>query len=403
MQTWIRRVIATIVLLPTALVFADSTNAIALDEPATLALLVKTIRQSDDNATRTALIKGMLRGLEGRRNVGVPEGWSQLTKELEQSDHDSLLDATNRLSQIFGDRAASERALAILGDNDSPIEQRRAALGSLVAQQYDALADQLDELLEAPELRVDVIRAYGVIAKPDAPKKLLARYSSESPDVQRAIIETLATRKAYANELVDGIKDQTVPKNHIPSYVARSLGDILGKRFTDVFGEIPELQKNTSETIAKYKRLLSDETLARADAGRGRNVFQKTCGACHQMYGDGGKIGPDLTGSNRANLDYFLLNSVAPSADVPEGYRTQLIQTVDGRVLTGVLAEENDRRIVLKTVDQPRVVIAKDDIEARKVSKKSMMPDGQLDQLPRKDLFDLVKYLRTKTQVEAAK
>jgi putative heme-binding domain-containing protein len=120
------------------------------------------------------------------------------------------------------------------------------------------------------------------------------------------------------------------------------------------------------------------------------------------MYGSGGSVGPDLTGSNRANLDYFLLNSVAPSADVPEGYRTQVVQTVDGRILTGVLAEEDSKRIVLKTVDQPRVVIAKDDIEARKVSEKSMMPEGQLDQLSREDLLDLVKYLRTKAQVEAA-
>lgn len=385
------------------LAWLAANNATALDEPATLTLLVKTVQQSDDDSVRASLLQGMLRGLEGRRNMDPPAGWSRLSEELAGSQNVSIRESANRLSQIFGDREANERALATLRNPDSPIEQRQAALASLVDQQYAALGADLNDLLEVPELRLNVIRAYGVIASSEAPKTLLSRYQSESPEIQRVIIETLATRKPYAIGLVDGIKQQIVSREQIPSYVARSLRDILGKQFTDVYGEIPELQHNASETIAKYKRLITTKAIAKADAGRGRTVFQKTCGACHQMYGEGGKIGPDLTGSNRANLDYFLLNSVAPSADVPEGYRTQLIQTIDGRLLTGVLAEEDDRRIILKTVDQPRVVIAKDDIEMRKLSDKSMMPEGQLDQMKRNDLFDLVKYMQTKTQVGAAR
>ena len=378
-------------------------QANALDEASTLELLVKTIDQNDDDAIRSALLKGMLRGLEGRRNVAAPKGWSRLGEQLSRSNDASIRDAANRLAQIFGDRAATERAMAMLLDAEASTTQRKSALASLVSQQHGDLKNHLAGLLDVDGLRLDAVRAYGVIATENAPKILLSRYAKQSPETQRAIVETLATRKAYALELVGGLKDDIVPKDHVPAYIARAMRDILGKQFTDVYGEIPELNKNTTETIAKYKRLISEKALSSANASRGRNVFQKTCGACHLMYGAGGKVGPDLTGSNRANLDYLLLNSVDPSADVPEGYRTQLIQTVDGRVLTGVLAEEDNQRVVLKTVDQPRVVIAKDDIETRKISKKSMMPEGQLDQLKRTDLFDLVKYMQTKTQVEAAK
>ena len=80
-----------------------------------------------------------------------------------------------------------------------------------------------------------------------------------------------------------------------------------------------------------------------------------------------------------------------------------LIQTIDGRLLNGVIAEEDARRVVLKTVEQPQVVIAKEDIEARKTSSKSMMPDGQLEQMKTQELLDLIKYLRTTAQVEKAK
>lgn len=390
-----------VVMIGTMLILGSASASFALDESATLALLVRTIDTSDSDDVRAALLKGMLRGLEGRRNVAAPEQWSRLSQELSASKNANVRDAANRLSQIFGDQAAIERALATLLDSDAPADRRRAALGSLVSQQYEPLAEELEELLEVDDLRIDAIRAFGVIAKPDAAQILLSRFAKETPQTQRAIIETLATRKAYASGLVEAIKSKTVGIDQVPSYVARSLRDLLGKEFTSVYGEIPELQKNTSETIAKFKRLITDEALSSASANRGRVVFQKTCGACHLMYDSGGSVGPDLTGSNRANLDYLLLNSVDPSADVPEGYRTQLIQTADGRVLTGVLAEEDNQRVVLKTVDQPRVVIAKDDIEVRKVSEKSMMPEGQLDQLSRDDLFDLVKYMQTKTQVEA--
>ena len=75
-------------------------------------------------------------------------------------------------------------------------------------------------------------------------------------------------------------------------------------------------------------------------------------------------------------------------------------QSVDGRSVNGVLAEEDAKRIVLKTAEQPRVVIAKEDIEVRKTSPKSMMPEGQLDQMKPQEVIDLIKYLRTTQQVE---
>ena len=79
-----------------------------------------------------------------------------------------------------------------------------------------------------------------------------------------------------------------------------------------------------------------------------------------------------------------------------------IVQTVDGRILNGVIGAEDAQRIVLKTVDQGEVVIAKEDIEERKVSEKSMMPDGQLQQLPRQEVIDLIRYLQTTEQVELA-
>ncbi|MEC9124293.1 MAG: hypothetical protein VX969_09130 [Verrucomicrobiota bacterium] len=127
-------------------------------------------------------------------------------------------------------------------------------------------------------------------------------------------------------------------------------------------------------------------------------IYQRTCLACHIMYGEGGKIGPELTGSNRSDLDYFLLNVLAPSYDVPEGYRMVTITSKDGQVSVGNVIEENANKVVLNMVGQ-QSVIAKADVKTRVTSKISMMPEGLLLTLKDPEILDLIKYLRTEKQV----
>jgi putative heme-binding domain-containing protein len=374
----------------------------AIDEPESLALLVETLEANDDAGIRTALLKGMLRGLEGRRNVAAPKGWSELSARLAKSDDANVRDLSTQLSQIFGDRAAVQRALAVLRDSAAEAGVRRTALRSLLTQQNREASSLLESLLDEPALALDAVRGYAMVENPAAPTVLLSRYEKMSPKHRRAVVETLATRKTYARELLKAVQRKKVARDEIPAHVARSLNSLLGEQFVKVFGKVRPVAQDREKLIAKYKKLLTPSRIADANASHGRALFKKTCASCHLLYGDGAKIGPDLTGSNRANLDYILLNSVDPSYDVPAGYRMVSIVTVEGRVLNGVIAEEDGTRVVLKTVEQPRVVILKEDIDVRKVSDKSMMPEGQFDKMKQQEVADLIKYLRTTEQVEMA-
>ena len=390
-------------LLVSVLMSPSAGQADSLDEAEAMELLARTIAQSDDPNVKAALMRGMLRGLSGRRNVAAPAQWSKLSEDLAGSDSREVRELSAQLSQIFGDAKAARRALAIVEDRQAEIPARRTALRSLLMQQNEQVSPLLKLLLDEPPLRVDAIRGYASIENPRAPKILLDRFRDWPAADQRAVIETLATRKGYAESLLAAIKENKVSRDEIPAHVARALSLVLGEKFAETFGDVRQLDQDREKLLTKYKTMLSDEVIAQADASRGRAVFEKTCASCHILYGTGGKIGPDLTGSNRANLDYILLNSVDPSYDVPEGYQMVMIQTVDGRLINGVIAEEDNQRVVLKTVEQPTVVIAKSDIEARRVSPKSMMPDGQLDQMKPQEVIDLIKYLRTTEQVEMAK
>lgn len=369
----------------------------ALDSAKALDLLAQSLAKNHDPAVRAALLRGMLQGLEGRRNLTPPPSWKTASLALSETSHPEIKRLTQRINQIFGDKAATEKAIATLKNSKAAAAERRDALQALVTQQYPGLAPVIKPLLDDPKLQLDAIRAYSAVDDPNAPSLLLTQYPSLSLDAKRAVIETLAARESYATKLLAALKNQDVPRTDVPVYIARALTSLLGDQFTKVYGDLNALSKDKSQLITKYKNLLSTEKLKAADPAKGRLLFQGACSACHVLYGEGGKIGPDLTGSNRADIDYILLNMIDPSADIPDAYKLITVTTNDGQILAGTLAEEDDQRLVLNTVAQ-KAVILKSDIAKRDTAPVSMMPEGLLPALQDSQVLDLVKYLQTTKQ-----
>lgn len=369
-----------------------------MDVRASLDLLVRTLEAQENPEVQARLMQGMLRGLAGQRDVPAPERWTALSGRLGASRSEEVRRMSHQLSQLFGDEDATRKALTTLSDRTADLGARKAALASLIAQRAPEVAALLEPLLAKEALRLEAIRAYSAIDVEEAPTLLLALYPEASPEHQRAILETLATRKHYAEALFEAMQAGRVHRNAVPAYVARSLSTILGDRFTKAYGST-SLPEKKEARIAAYKKLLTPEALAKADASQGRAVFQKTCSVCHLMFGEGETVGPDLTGSNRADLDYILLNILDPSGDIPDAYKLVAVTTRSNRMVAGTIGEEDDQKVVLNMQGQ-RVTILKNDIKSRLTSDYSMMPDGLLDTLKQEEILDLIKYLQTPQQVD---
>ncbi|MFN0128106.1 MAG: hypothetical protein ACKV19_15630 [Verrucomicrobiales bacterium] len=123
-----------------------------------------------------------------------------------------------------------------------------------------------------------------------------------------------------------------------------------------------ELPEAKAKEFEKYRQLLSDDAVKAADPHRGNEVFAKACIVCHKMYGEGGDIGPDITGSNRTDLNYILDNMLDPSAEIPEGYQLNVVTTRDGRNFGGTVGSETDSQLVLRQAVGEPVTIDKADI-----------------------------------------
>ena len=356
-----------------------------------------TIRKVDDPVVQANLLRGTLTGLSGAREVEAPASWSSLRLKLSRSKNDEIIKLVSQLSQIFGDRSISEDDLKLLLNKSASIADRREALTGLIAMRFQELPPKLEFLLDT-EFQVDAIRAYSFFDYPQAPSVLLSAYSKFNTEAKRVTVDTLASRLSYAKELLGALKDGKIEKSDIPTYTARSLQSILGSSFVKAYGKVSEVGEGKDRMIAKYRQKILAADFAKADVSQGRVVYQQVCGACHIMYGEGGKIGPELTGSNRANLDYFLLNVIAPSYDVPEGYRMVTVTSRDGQVFVGNVVEEDASKVVLNMVGQ-KTVVAKSDIKSRQTSRVSMMPEGLLNPLQDKQILDLIAYMRTEQQV----
>jgi putative heme-binding domain-containing protein len=248
-------------------------------------------------------------------------------------------------------------------------------------------------------LRRDAIRALAEFDDERIPQRLLADYAQWSAAEKAEAVLTLTTRQESARRLLRELRAGRVPKADVSAFAARQMQRVIGPGFTDFWGPLESPVGDREAETARLKRLLTDETLAVARPGHGRGVFERTCAPCHKLYDQGGVIGPDLTGSNRANLDYILGEIISPGEVIQEGYHLVTLTLRDGRTLAGNIAAESERQVILRTVGQ-ETAVAKADVLAREVSPVSMMPEGLLKTLTNDEVRDLIAYLRTTRQVQ---
>ena len=257
-------------------------------------------------------------------------------------------------------------------------------------------------MLEIPELQSQAINGLADLGNEDTPEKLISAYPTFPNAVKRDAIATLISQPRYVTKTLDAIEAKKISRNDLHAYHIRQITNFkdsnIQKRLKEVWGEVREASADKKKRIHELTQLLQPTFLKSANLSNGRQLFNKNCATCHTLFGFGEKVGPDITGSNRANLSYILDNIVDPSAVLGNDYRMSTIVTSAGRVISGMVVKETDSALTVRTINDT-VLIAKSEIEERSLSAKSLMPEGLLAQLTKNQIRDLIGYLASPTQV----
>jgi putative heme-binding domain-containing protein len=257
-------------------------------------------------------------------------------------------------------------------------------------------------LVQHPELGGAAIRGLAAFDDPATASILIKAYRSLAGAEKRDVLGTLASRKATSRELLAAVEAGKVPRSELTAEVVRQVRNLndseLGAQLGRVWGTVRETSSDRARAIARAKAMLTAQYPQTPDRSLGRAIFAKVCQQCHTLFGTGGQVGPDLTGSNRADLDYLLSNVLDPSALIGKDYQAQVIATTDGRVLTGVVRAEDKDSITLATANET-ITIPKSEVDDRRTSEQSMMPDDLWKPLSQFEIRSLVSYLASPAQV----
>ena len=363
--------------------------------------LIALLPTEQDPAVVRDILSGLLAGLKGWRKAPEPKTWAAAQIAIKTPDEATQL-ALRELRILFGDGRALADVKKLALDPKADLNDRKAALTTLIEQRPDDLQQICEKLLETRFLNTLAVKGLAASNDPAVGARLAKNYRKFHHSERAAVMETLTARPVFAQALLQAMAAGQIPREDLSAFQARqirSFGDeSLTKRLTEVWGELRDSPVERRQLIEKLRTELTEDVLTKADLSQGRVVFQKICANCHRLYGQGGGIGPDLTGAGRHNLDYLLENLVDPSAVVSKDYRLSIVVTRNGQTLNGIIVEQTERTVTLQTAKE-RVTIDRREIEEIVSSPLSLMPDGVIPTLTPEQIRNLFAYLRHPTQV----
>lgn len=366
---------------------------------ADLGTCARLLEASPSPAETELLVRGMEKALEGRYLAKVPP---QLEKHLaELWDKQPRSQTTLRLALRLGSVPAYEETLRFIVDAKTPAADR-AGLIEIAGQMgkpgcvpafLKLLADSQDS-----KVRLAVLAALQPFQDKQIADTVLELYPKFPADLRPRAQGLLCNRPASALALLQAVDaGKITPKEvaldqlkRVVAFNNKDANKLIEKHWGKLGG---------ASSGEKLSRMASIRNMLRNGAGdpaKGKVLFTKTCATCHTLFGEGNKIGPDLTSAERKNLDVLLSSTVDPSAFIRPEFVSFNVETKDGRILTGLIVDSNPKAVTLLDGKNEKTVVARDNIEGQPTpSPVSLMPEKLLDPFDDQEIRDLLSYLRS--------
>ncbi len=346
------------------------------------------------------LLEGFWEGFRGKSIQVLPKDLIAAieTQQVHQKDQPFILGIKQ------GDKKAISSAISLLNDPETSL---RSKLTTIQVLEETAPPESLPTLLnlvssnqESPATRQAALKALKNYQSDSIGEIIVNRYPDQlraDPEIRLAALDLLVSSPEWALQLLHAITvSKRIDPQDIPYPLAQQmllLDDISIQRA--VLHILPELKpkapKQKNAEIARIKRILQKKP---GNPSSGKKLYATTCGSCHKLYGEGGNIGPDLTGYDRQNLDYLLLNIIDPNAEIREGYVNYLVRMKSGKTLMGVITHRDGPFITFKDYGGRQTVTRRQNLSLLEAQPISIMPEGLLTNLNEQEIRDLFAYFR---------
>jgi putative heme-binding domain-containing protein len=363
----------------------------------------RLLRAAPDAKSIDLVLSGLEKAFAGRAASHFPD---ELKQAVTNALKDDLAGKHLSLGVRVGHPGAVSAALAMIRDEKAKPE-RRLELIQMFGEvpNSSSVPVLLEALRQSPSLpiRVAVLTALQRYQEPTLADAVLELYLGSwqnAPDLRSAAQTLLSSRPAWALGLLQAVDAGRIPPRTIPLEIVRSIkrynNETIAKLVEKHWGQVrPATSEEKQKEMLRLAGVLKD---GKGNDTAGKLVFANTCAKCHKLFGEGASVGPELTGYERDNLRYWLDNIVDPSAIIRDEYLAFVVDTKDGRSLTGIIAAQDKATVTLKLADGQSVRLAREQIDELRASPISLMPEDVLKPLSEQQVRDLFAYLTSKTK-----
>ncbi len=357
---------------------------------------------------RAALLKGVTAGLG--RNSKLAQGpaafeliplrdtllhaFTTTSSAMLRAEYGALLRQlpadTNPALEAALDRAAE------VGASDEHTAAHRARALELLAHyspdRYRPLFESLIDSSEPVDVQLAAVGAFGASDAPEVATTLIHKWPALTSVVRNEALDALMKNQERMQALLSAIEEEKIQRSaigwHRTVVLMRDTEGVLKTRARALLSEPPGVRE---EVVQSYASSLDLE----GDVSEGRVVFNRVCSTCHQVAGaDGVPFGPDLGTVRHWSPEALLAAILIPQQTITDGYGVWQLELNDGSSVAGLIVSESPSHVVVRRLGQEDVSIERERIETLNSLGASAMPAGLEAQLTRREMADLIAYLR---------
>jgi putative membrane-bound dehydrogenase-like protein len=372
-----------------------STNPAA--EPILTAIVSQIVRQRHDEDLN--ILVELLRS-SGSKNrsastLAVLKALSHLPANLLGGNQPQVV----KLQELRAIAAKSlvREARQVLEQKGATSEDRAAAVEDLSLDTFENQRELLDQLLSPQEsagIHEAVLATLSQYDSPGVAALILSHYGQLSPTERLKATEVLLRRGPWALALAQYLAGGNVPITTLdPSHIAR-LQNYPSPKVREIVRKLKGqgVAKDRQKVVREYKDggVLSGG----GDPAEGKLVFEKNCATCHEIGGIGHAVGPNLASMVNRGAESVLFNLLAPNAEVDPRFMEYVVATVDGQVISGVVAGETPTAVTLRGSENKTTTVLRVDIDDIHSTGKSLMPEGLEKVIDKKSMLNLIGFLQ---------